>query len=60
MNVGVREQAQSLKALQVSDGLGESGDRGGIENVAALHRGGHLQMMFDERPNFCLFLGRKP
>src|SRR5690348_18504511 len=44
VNVGVSEQAQPLKAFLVGDRLGESRYGGWIENIAALDRGGHVEM----------------
>src|SRR5438876_3391588 len=59
MDVRVGEQAQSLQPFLVGYGLRKSGNRGGIEDVAALHGSGHVQMVFNERLNFPSFLGRK-
>src|SRR6516164_5166773 len=59
MNVRVGEQAQSLQPLLVGYRLRKSGNRGGVEDVAALHGSGHVQMVFNERLNFRSFLGRK-
>jgi len=43
MNVRVSQQAKSLQALLISDGRGKARDRSGIENVATLNGGGHIQ-----------------
>src|SRR5437870_9527149 len=59
MDVRVGEQAQSLQPFLVGYGLRKSGNRGGIEDVAALHGSGHVQMVFNERLNFPSFLDRK-
>src|SRR5450432_284842 len=39
VNVGVGQETETLQSLLVSDRFGEGGNRGRIEDVAALHRG---------------------
>src|SRR5215470_3361527 len=59
MDVRIREKSETLEALEGADVFREPRNDRGIEDVAALHGGGHIQMVLDQEANFGLFFSRK-
>src|SRR5215813_58795 len=59
VNVRVSKESEALQAFQSANVFCESGDDGRIEDVAALHGSGHVQMVFNQKSHFGFFFRRK-
>src|SRR5580692_3938082 len=55
---GVGQNGEQLQTLDGSDALSKLAGRGGIVHVAAAHDIGKIQLVFNEKIHFTLFLGR--
>src|SRR5713101_6744356 len=59
VNVRISQQAQSLKPFLRCDGLCKSRNGCRVEDIPALHGGGHVEVMFDKEADFLFLFGRK-
>jgi hypothetical protein len=55
-DVGIGQQREQLQALQRADAMGQQGSGGGIVQIARIHDGRKIEMMFDQKLNRALFL----